>query len=233
MSNDFKGRHFPADFILLCVRWYLKFNVSYRHLAEMMEERGFVVHHTTIYRWIQTYAPRLEKLIRWYQGYTTSSWRLDETYINVSGEWLYLFRAIDSRGRTIDFYLSQRRNAEAAKRFVSKAVRSRRDWGPAVINTDRNPAYGEAIRKLKAAKMLDETVDHRQVKYLNNRLEADHGAIKRRIRSMLGFKSAKTAYATLKGIEAMRMIRKRQCILLKPGVAGETHFFNKLFGVHA
>jgi transposase, IS6 family len=233
MSNDFRGRHFPAEFILLCVRWYLKFNVSYRHLAEMMEERGFVVHHTTIYRWIQTYAPRLEKLIRWYQGYTTSSWRLDETYINVSGEWLYLFRAIDSRGRTIDFYLSQRRNAAAARRFVAKAVRSRREWGPAVINTDRNPAYGEAIRNLKAAKMLDEAVDHRQVKYLNNRLEADHGAIKRRIRSMLGFKSAKTAYATLKGIEAMRMIRKWQCTLLKPGVAGETHFFNKLFGIYA
>jgi transposase, IS6 family len=174
----------------------------------------------------------LEKLIRWYQGYTTSSWRVDETYVNVCGEWLYLFRAIDSHGRTIDFYLSQRRNATAAQRFLAKAVRSRRDWGPAVINTDRNPAYGEAIRKLKTAKILDASVDPRQVKYLNNQLEADHGAIKRRIRSMLGFKSAKTAYATLKGIEAMSMIRKLQCILLKPGITGETHFFNKLFGIY-
>ncbi|MBC7927964.1 MAG: DDE-type integrase/transposase/recombinase, partial [Bryobacteraceae bacterium] len=130
-------------------------------------------------------------------------------------------------------YLSQRRNAAAARRFLAKAVRLRRNWGPAVINTDRNPAYGEAIRKLKTAKILDDSVDHRQVKYLNNRLEADHGAIKRRIRSMLGFKSAKTAYATLKGIEAMRMIRKLQCILLEPGVAGETHLFNKLFGIYA
>jgi transposase-like protein len=84
MSSGFKGRHYPAEFILLCVRWYLKFNVSYRHLAEMMQERGFVVHHTTMYRWIQTYSPQLEKLIRWYQGYTTSSWRVDETYINVA-----------------------------------------------------------------------------------------------------------------------------------------------------
>ena len=102
-----------------------------------------------------------------------------------------------------------------------------------MINTDRNPAYREAIRNLKTAKVLDDSVDHRQVKYLNNQIEADHGAIKRRIRSMLGFKSAKTAYATLKGIEAMRMIRKLQCILLKPGVAAEAQFFNKLFGIYS
>jgi len=84
MPNGFKGRHFPADFILLCVRWYLKYSISYRQLAEMMEERGFDVHHTTIYRWIQTYAPQLEKLIRWYQGHTTGSWRVDETYSALS-----------------------------------------------------------------------------------------------------------------------------------------------------
>ncbi len=228
-----KGDTFLPNFILLCVRWYLKYSISYRQLAEMMQERGFEVHHTTIYRWIQRYAPQLEKLIRWYQGYTTSSWRVDETYIKICGEWLYLFRAIDSRGRTMDFYLSQRRNEGAARRFLAKALRVRRDWGPSVINTDRNPAYGEAIRNLKESKLLDDSVDHRQVKYLNNQIEADHGAIKRRIRSMLGFKSAKTAYATLKGIEVMRMIRKLQCFLLKPGVAAEVKFFNKLFGVYA
>ncbi len=233
MLNGFKGRHFPADFILLCVRWYLKYSISYRQLAEMMQERGFDVHHTTIYRWIQSYAPQLEKLIRWYQGYTTSSWRVDETYIKVCGQWLYLFRAIDSRGRTVDFYLSRRRNATGARRFLAKALRVRQDWQPSVINTDRNPAYGDAIRNLKKSQLLPESVDHRLVKYLNNQLEADHGAIKRRIRSMLGFKSVKTAYATLKGIEVMRMIRKLQCILLKPGVAAEVQFFNKLFGVYS
>ncbi len=233
MPNGFKGRYFPADFILLCVRWYLKYSISYRQLAEMMEERGFDVHHTTIYRWIQTYAPQLEKLIRWYQGHTTGSWRVDETYIKVGGEWLYLFRAIDSRGRTVDFYLSRRRNEIAARRFLAKAVRVRKDWGPSVINTDRNPAYGDAIRNLKKAKVLPDSVDHRQVKYLNNQIEADHGAIKRRIRSMLGFKTAKTAYATLKGIEVVRMMRKLQCILLKPGIAAEVTFFNKLFGVYS
>jgi transposase, IS6 family len=103
--------------------------------------------------------------------------QVDETYINVCGQWLYLFRAIDSRGRTVDFYLSQRRNAGAARRFLATALRVRRDWGPTVINTDRNPAYGEAIRKLKDAKVLDDSVDHRQVKYLNNQIEADHGRL--------------------------------------------------------
>ncbi len=102
-----------------------------------------------------------------------------------------------------------------------------------MINTDRNPAYGDAIRNLKKSQLLPESVDHRQVKYLNNQLEADHGAIKRRIRSMLGFKSVKTAYATLKGIEVMRMICKLQCILLKPGVTAEVQFFNKLFSVYS
>jgi transposase, IS6 family len=126
--HRFKARHFPADFILLRVRWYLKFNITYRHLAEMMQERGFEVHLTTIYRWIQTYAPELEKLIPWYQGYTSCSWRVDESYIKVCGEWLYLFRATDSRGRTIDFYLSQRRDAGGARRFLAKALRVRRDW---------------------------------------------------------------------------------------------------------
>ncbi len=233
MPNGFKGRHFPAEFILLCVRWYLKYSISYRQLSEMMRERGFDVHHTTIYRWIQRYAPQLEKLIRWYQGYTTCSWRVDETHVKVCGEWLYLFRAIDSRGRTVDFYLSRRQNEGAARRFLAKALRVRRDWAPSIINTDRNPAYDEAIRKLKASKLLDDSVDHRQVKYLNNQIEADHGAIKRRIRSMLGFKSVKTAYATLKGIEVMRMMRKLQCILLKPGVEAEKRFFHKLFGIYA
>jgi transposase, IS6 family len=112
----------------------------------------------------------------------------DETCIKVCGECLYLFRAIDSRGWTIDLFVTTR-DAGAARRCLAKAVRARRDWAPSVTNTDRNPAYGEAIRKWKDSKLLDDSVDHRQVKYLNNQLEADHGAIKRRIRSMLGLRS--------------------------------------------
>jgi transposase, IS6 family len=192
----------------------------------MMAERGVVVDHTTIWRWIQHYAPLLEKEVRWYQGCTGGSWRVDETCIRVDGEWKWLFRAVDKQGRTVDFLLTHRRNAKAARRFLAKALRSRQDWPPHVINTDKNPAYGEALRQLKRD---DPDVE----KYLNNRIEADHGPIKRLCRATLGFKSMKTAYATIKGFEVMRMIRKRQCILLEPGVTGEVRFVNKLFDLAA
>ncbi len=231
--NAFKLRRFHALVILQCVRWYSKYTISYRQLEEMMAERGVVVDHTTIWRWIQCYAPQLEKEVRWYQGYTGGSWRVDETCIRVNGEWKWLFRAVDRQGRTVDFLLTHRRNAKAARRFLAKALRSRQDWPPHVINTDKNPAYGEALRQLKRDDPDAEIIEHRQVKYLNNRIEADHGPIKRLCRATLGFKSMKTAYATIKGFEVMRMIRKRQCILLEPGITGEVRFVNKLFDLAA
>src|SRR5512143_3319710 len=134
---------------------------------------------------------------------------------------------------TVDFLLTHRRNAKAARRFLAKALRTRQSWPPQVINTDQNPAYGEALRQLKRDDPNAATVEHRQAKYLNNRIEADHGPIKRLCRATLGFKSMKTAYATIKGFEVMQMIRKRQCILLEPGVTGEVRFVNKLFDLAA
>jgi IS6 family transposase len=151
----------------------------------------------------------------------------------VNGEWKWLFRAIDKQGRTFDFLLTHRRNAKAARRFLAKALRTRQDWPPHVITTDQNPAYGEALRQLKRDDPNVETLRHRQAKYLNNRIEADHGPIKRLCRATLGFKSMKTAYATIKGFEVMRLIRKRQCITLLPGITGEVRFVAKLFGVFA
>jgi transposase-like protein len=112
--NAFKLRRFHTLVILQCVRWYCKYAISYRQLEEMMAERRVVVDHTTIWRWIQHYAPQLEKEIRWYQGYTSGSWRVDETCIRVNGEWKWLFRAVDKQGRTVDFLLTHRRNAKAA-----------------------------------------------------------------------------------------------------------------------
>ena len=137
----------------------------------------------------------------------------------MKGKWKYLYRAraIDKHGRLIDFFLSDRRNAKAAKRFLGKALRTRKDWPPLKINTDKNDAYPPAIRELKQQGKLVPDVEHRQVKYLNNRLEADHGGLKRLIKPTRGFQSMKTAYATIKGFEVMRMLRKRQCILLEPG----------------
>jgi transposase, IS6 family len=111
--------------------------------------------HTTIWRWIQHYAPRLEKEIRWYQGYTGGSWRVDETCIRVRGEWKWLFRAIDKHGRTVDFLLTHRRNAKAARHFLAKALRTRQDWPPHLIDTDKNPAYSEAIRELKRRELSE------------------------------------------------------------------------------
>ena len=229
--SEFKWRHFSGEIILQCVRWYCKYGISYRDLEEMMAERGIPVDHTTLYRWVQRYAPELEKRICWYQGYTSASWRVDETYVKVKGKWKYLYRAIDKHGGLIDFFLSDRRNAKAAKRFLGKALRTRKDWPPLKINTDKNDAYPPAIRELKQQGKLVPDVEHRQVKYLNNRLEADHGGLKRLIKPTRGFQSMKTAYATIKGFEVMRMLRKRQCILLEPGIAGEMRFVNKLFGL--
>ena len=126
----FSGRHFPRDIILWAVRWYCRYGVSYRDLEEMMTERGVPVDHTTIYRWVQKYAPELDKQTRWYRqvpDWQASSWRVDETYIRVGGRWCYLYRAITAGGQTLDFYLSPKRNVAAAKRFLAKAVRSRQD----------------------------------------------------------------------------------------------------------
>ncbi len=144
-----KRRRFPIEIILLCVRWYCKYGISYRDLAEMMAERGIEVDPSTLFRWVQRYAPELEKRVRWYQGYRSGSWRVDETYIRVGGTWKYLFRAVDKPGRLIDFMLSDRRNTRAAHRFLGKALKTLRNWPPSTITTDKLASYPKAIRRLK------------------------------------------------------------------------------------
>lgn len=152
----------------------------------------------------------MEKRLRWYWkpclGY---SWRVDETYVKVKGKWAYLYRAVDKHGDTIDFYLSPTRNIKAAKRFLGKALKSIKPWAhPQVINTDKAPTYTAAIAELKAEGKLPPGMVHRQVKYLNNVIEAGHGKLKQLINPVRGFKSLKTAYATIKGFEVMRIFRK-------------------------
>ena len=233
--SDFKWRHFQGTMILGCVRWYCKYGISYRELEEMMLERGMEVDHTTIYRWVQHYAPEIEKRLRWYykpnMGY---SWRVDETYIKVKGKWVYLYRAIDKRGNTIDFYLSPTRNTKAAKRFLGKALKSVKPWArPRSINTDKAPTYGPAIAQLKKEGKCPEYTVHRQVKYLNNIVEADHGKLKRLINPVRGFKSMKTAYATIKGFEIMHMFKKEQMSVWKydKGLIGEIRLIERQFGL--
>nr|WP_283956486.1 IS6 family transposase [Escherichia coli] len=168
--NPFKGRHFQRDIILWAVRWYCKYGISYRELQEMLAERGVNVDHSTIYRWVQRYAPEMEKRLRWYWRNPSDlcPWHMDETYVKVNGRWAYLYRAVDSRGRTVDFYLSSRRNSKAAYRFLGKILNNVKKWQiPRFINTDKAPAYGRALALLKREGRCPSDVEHRQIKYRN------------------------------------------------------------------
>lgn len=209
-SHPFKWRHSQPEIILLCVRWYLRYPLSYRHLEEIMTERGLSVDHSTVYRWVQAYAPELEKRCRPQLKSTNNSWRVDETYISVKGKWKYLYRAVDSAGNTIDFLLSAKRNRQAAKRFFCKTLKATHTQLPRVINVDKNAAYPKAVDELKTEKLVTTSCELRQNKYLNNIVEQDHRFIKKLVNSGLGFKSFYTARRTISGYETMNMICKGQ-----------------------
>jgi transposase-like protein len=231
--NSVKWKHYAGEIILLNVRWYLKYALSYRNLQEMMAERGVEVDHTTIMRWVHQYSPEIEKKVRRHLRPTNDSWRVDETYIRVRGKWKYLYRAVDSNGNTIDFMLSTKRNRKAAKRFLKKALGSKHNQMPRAITVDKNPAYPIAIHELKNDRILPQNVNLRQIKYLNNIVEQDHRPIKRIVRPMLGFQSFYTAAKTLKGIEIMHMLKKGQVDTLNQRVLNEVDFINQLFGIAA
>jgi transposase-like protein len=204
----FKGRHFDHEIIILCVRWYLTFKLSSRDLVEMMAERGIALAHTTILRWVQRYVPEFEKRWKRYALPVGDSWRVDETYLKVRGQWVYLYRAVDWQGRTVDFLLSRRRDIDAAKRFFSRAIRQH--GAPRVITLDGYAASHRAVAKLKEVGTLPDRVQVRSCKYLNNLVEQDHRRIKQRIRPMLGFKRFETAAVTIRGIELAAKIKKQQ-----------------------
>ena len=209
VSDDlFKGRHFDQEIILLCIRWYLSFKLSSRDLVQMMSERGIVVVHTTILRWVQRYVPEFEKRWSRYARPVNGSWRCDETYIKVRGRWTYLYRAVDKFGQTVDSLLSERRDVAAAKRFFSKAIRH--NGAPRVITLDGYAASHRTIRELKAMGRISPRVRVRCSKYLNNVVEQDHRRVKQRIAPMLGFKRFDTAAITIRGIELAEKIKKVQ-----------------------
>jgi putative transposase len=196
MVVSFKGAHFPQDIILMCVRWYAAYPLSYRQIEELMEERGVSVDHATIQRWVVKYSPRLEAAFHRRKRPVWVSWRMDETYIRVKGEWYYLYRAVDKHGQTIDFLLSAHRDEPAAKCFLMKAIR--RHGVPETITIDGSEANAAAIRAYNQE--YGTTIIIRQVKYLNNVVEQDHRSVKRVTRPMLGFKSFNAAQSTLVGI---------------------------------
>jgi IS6 family transposase len=186
-DQAFKGRQFTAEVILWAVRWYLMFPISYRDLELMLMDRGVEVDHTTIFRWIQAYAAELEKRIRPHLHMSNGSWRVDETYVKVKGRWIYLYRAVDSRGQTIDFLLSAKRDAEAAKRFFRKALAQPHTVNPRTITVDKNAADPKATAEMKKDSELWRRSRLRQVYYLNDIVERDHWNVKRLTRPGLGF----------------------------------------------
>jgi transposase-like protein len=215
-SNPFKWRHYQPEIILLCIRWYLTYPLSYRQVAEMVSERGWAIHHTTIYRWVEEYAPELDKRCRPNLKPTNDSWRVDETYIEVKGKWKYLYRAVDSVGNTLDFLLTAKRDALAAKRFFRKTLKANHTQEPRVINVDKNAAYPKAIEEMIAKKELPYTLELRQNKYLNNLVEQDHRGIKRLTNPGMGFGSFNTARRTIRGYEIMNQMRLGQIEKVEP-----------------
>ena len=209
MAVSFKGAHFPQDIILTSVRWYVAYPLSYRHVEELMEERGVSVDHATIQRWVVKYSPQLEEAFHRRKRPVWVSWRMDETYIKVKGQWRYLYRAVDKHGQTIDFLLTEQRDEAAALRFLKKAIG--RHGVPEKITIDGSAANEAAIKSYNAAHGTAIVI--RQVKYLNNVVEQDHRGVKRVTRPMLGFKSFDAAQDTLVGIELMHMIKKRQMVV--------------------
>ena len=206
----FNWRQTEPGLILCAVRWYLRYSLSLRDVEELLEERGVRADHTTVWRWVQRYGPELEHRLRRYLKPTNKSWRVDETYVRVNGRWCYLYRAIDSSGATTDFLLSALRDAEAAKRLFRKALSHPSHPQPRVINTDLAPIYGSAIPDIMKEGMLRSRCRHRPAQYLNNILEQDHRAIKRRVQAKQGFREFQAAVRTIQGYEAVNMIRKGQ-----------------------
>ena len=201
-----KRLHYPLDVILLCVRWYVAYSLSLRNLEEMMAERGIEVDHSSVHRWVIKLLPVFEKAFRKRKRPVGKSWRVDETYVKVKGQWKYLYRAVDKAGTTVDFLLRAHRDTAAARRYFEKAIEQNGE--PETITVDKSGANLAALEALNAERLTPIRV--RQNKYLNNVVEQDHRAIKRIIKPMMGFKDFRCARIILSGIEIAHMIRKGQ-----------------------
>jgi putative transposase len=203
---DFTGSQFEREIILWGVRWYVAYPISYRQLEEMMGERGVAVDHSTLNRWVIKFAPEFEKQFRRRQRPVGRSWRLDETYVKIKGKWAYLCRAVDKKGHTIDFLLTPNRDRDTAKAFLRKAICNQ--LISEKITIDQSGSNTAAIKRYNRTHKTGIVI--RQCKYLNNIVEQDHRAVKRKVRPMLGFKSFWAARCAIAGIEVMHALRKRQ-----------------------
>jgi transposase-like protein len=221
IDDLFKGRHFNRKIIIVCVRWYLRFKLSFRDLVEMMAERGIYLAHTTIMRWIQRYAPEFEKRWNRFACRAGDSWRVDETYVKIKGRWTYLYRAVDKEGKTVDFLLRAKRDVDAAKAFFRLAFKNQ-GRPPRVITLDGYPASHRAAREVLMEHQHDKQTEIRSSKFLNNLIEQDHRSIKLRLGPMLGMKRFRNASIVIAGIELVHRIRKGQFKIGMLRVNGKT-----------
>jgi transposase-like protein len=199
-ASAFTGFRFPPEVILLAVRWYLRFGLSYRDLEELLGERGIEVDHVTVYRWVQRFTPLLVDAARPCRHVVGDRWFVDETYVKVAGRWRYVYRAIDQYGQIIDVYVSTRRDTGAARRFFVTALRAHIE--PTEVVTDRAWALLAVVDELIPAAF------HNTEQYANNRIEADHGRLKARLRPMRGLKRDHSARVIIRGHALMQNIRR-------------------------
>ena len=208
----FKHHRYPSIIIKQAVYFKLRFTLSYRDVEELLAIRGVKVDHSTIQRWVFKFSKEIEYNMNQRKKQVTNSWRLDETYIKVSGKDRFLYRAVDKQGNTIDFLLTKRRMKGSAQKFLNKAIRN--NGKPRIINIDKSGANTAGIKTWNKRSFTRKKIKIRRVKYLNNIVEQDHRNIKRRIAISNGFKEFESAQRTLAGIEIINMIRKDQ--ILKP-----------------
>ena len=206
----FERHRYPRVIILQAVYFKLRFTLSYRDVEELMSIRGIKVDHSTIQRWVFKFSKEVEKNMHKRKKQVCDSWRMDETYIKVKGRDMYLYRAVDKYGNTVDFLLTRRRQKMSAQKFFNKAIGN--NGKPRVINIDKSGANSSAILTVNKRSLSTKKIKIRKVKYLNNIIEQDHRRIKRRIRIMTGFKEFESAQRTLAGIEVVSIIRKGQII---------------------
>ena len=199
--SAFAGFCFPPDVIVLAVRWYLRFALSYRDVEELLTERGVQVDHVTIYRWVQRFTPLLAEAARPCRHAVGDRWQVDETYVKVAGRWRYVYRAIDQFGQVIDVFVSPQRDAAAARRFFQRAIGTMR-IAPVEVVTDHAPVYPAVLEELLPAAW------HRTDRYANNHIEADHGRLKSRLRPMRGLKQDRSARIVIAGHGFVQNLRR-------------------------
>ena len=200
-QSAFAGFRFPPDVIVLAVRWYLRFGLSYRDVEELLTERGVEVDHVTVYRWVLRFMPLLAEAARPCRHAVGDRWSVDETYVRVAGQWRYVYRAIDQFGQVVDVFVTPRRDAKAARRFFEQAIGMTKVI-PVEVVTDRAPTYPTVLKELLRAPW------HRTERYANNRVEADHGRLKSRLRPMRGIKQDRSASVIIGGHAFVQNVRR-------------------------